>query len=86
MARVVNFDSAGVFWVFKIEGRGDDFFEAIDALKAAVPPFDRRYDPEEHEWMVTKGLYDEALASVFTNWRGKMQEVRDQIPMILRDA
>jgi len=66
--KCLDFHEDKGWWKFRFGG-GDDFFEALDSLKLAVPFPERRYYPEQnHLWAVLKTDENrETLIDVFAN-------------------
>jgi hypothetical protein len=81
-AKVYNFRKNGDLWVFRFHSK-DYFWEALNALKATVPPSDRSYNEDTQEWSVRRGPYDEVLGEVFANWLSEVATIKYQIEMLI---
>lgn len=67
-------------YAFRVTARGDDFRQAITALKTAVPFTQRSYDSEDRTWRVKANEANEqALCNIFVNAEHCLTLVKSQL-------
>jgi hypothetical protein len=71
----------GARW-FEFTWTGDavEWREALDAIKASVPPEARQFDPETKRWKVRED-YEAPLSRIFNNFDTFLDSVRSQLSL-----
>ena len=79
-ALLVDFEGDDEEYTFALKGYGDEFWDALDALKKAIPGRQRTYDPDDHLWTVkATPENEEALSRIFTNGKSCILTVKSQM-------
>ena len=81
-ALLVDFSYGGADYTFKGKGKGDEFWNALKALKSAVPREQRTYDEDAHAWTVEATPDNEySLIRILENGRSCVETARSQMPL-----
>jgi hypothetical protein len=66
------------YFQFRWNGVGDEWWEALAALKSEVTPEAREFDEETKLWRVSCA-YEDVLARIFPNFAATLDVMRSQL-------
>ena len=81
-AKLRDFTKMPDGYMFRIRAKDGHFYEALSALKRAIPLNERWFDPELKVWTVKRTPENqEALRAIFTNGAAVILAVESQLRM-----